>query len=371
MFEPNRLGFVPLYHQLRVWLEEEIKAGRYQPGSLLPSERELCERFEVSNITARRALNELVRGGLAYRQAGVGTFVSTTHRKLHLALVIYDFDEGWWRRRGESFSALIGGIARVTWEYGAQFSIVHLATDRDLEQFIRTVADERSFDGLLIRAASVISGRHVQALEQHALPYVLVRVHSIDRAANSVGLSDEADVYQATRHLISLGHRRVAYIAGRRDHAVFADRFCGYIRALEEAGIQVDPDLLREEDILQTGEPGSLDVVLGLLRSPQRPTALVAATSPLVPWIYRAVQIEGLTIPDDISVVGADEELHGADMVPKLARFGRGHAELGTEAVQLLLDLIDNGNPGRPREVLLPPNFEVGGSTSAISATEF
>ncbi len=370
MFEPDRNGFTPLYHQLRVWLEEEIQGGKYQAGSLLPSEREICERFRVSNITARRTLNELVRSGIAYRQAGVGTFVASTQRKLRLALVIFDFDEDWWRRRGESFSALIGGIAKITWECGAQFSIVHLAADRDLEHFIRTAVDERSFDGLLIRPAIVISGRHVHALEQRALPYVLVRVRCLDRVANSVRLSDEEDVYQATHHLIDLGHRRIGYVAGQRANSVFKDRFGGYARALEEAGIPIDPALLREEDILQTGEPAGLEVVLSLLRSSPRPTALVGATSPLVPWLYRAAQMEGLAIPGDISIVGADEELHGADMAPKLARFGRGHAELGAEAARLLLDLIEKGRPEKPREILLPPSFKVGGSTGGISADE-
>src|SRR5438270_803311 len=93
-------GALPRYMQVKLALQREIVEGPLAPGDLLPSERLLCERFGVSNITIRRALSDLVHGGLIYRENGVGTFVaSPVRRKLRVALLFQGFAEEGWRRR--------------------------------------------------------------------------------------------------------------------------------------------------------------------------------------------------------------------------------------------------------------------------------
>jgi GntR family transcriptional regulator len=73
--ESVKSGPLPRYYQLKEIIRERIRAGEWQPGSLIPSERELCERYSISRMTARQSITELVNEGLLYREQGKGTFV--------------------------------------------------------------------------------------------------------------------------------------------------------------------------------------------------------------------------------------------------------------------------------------------------------
>lgn len=363
MLEPSRNNPIPLYHQLRLWIEGQISTGVYTPGAMLPSERELCERFRLSNITVRKALSELVHAGVIYRQNGVGSFVSTPSKRLRIALVVIGYGETWWRSRGIQFSALLGGIAKVTCEIGSQFTMVYLNSVKDLPEFIGSVVDERSFDGLLIRPLETISASDVEALEARSMPYVLIRARSLSRPANCVQLADEEEGYLATRHLTELGHDRIAFVGGGNSNPILVDRLHGYQRALAEAGVSFEKGLFRDGQLLQTGDAAGRGVISGLLGASPPPTALLVATSPLVRWTYYAIRDRGLRIPEDISVVGADEDVGGMAMTPTLTRFGRSHFDLGVSAAEFLIDLIANGM-GKPREIVLPPCFQAGGSSA-------
>ena len=76
---------IPLYYQIRTYIEEQIDSGRWKPGMQVPSERELCEQFQVSRITVRQALSALVQQGQLRRQQGRGTFVASPRieQRLH------------------------------------------------------------------------------------------------------------------------------------------------------------------------------------------------------------------------------------------------------------------------------------------------
>ena len=73
----DKNSVIPLYHQVKEYLKNQMMTGRYKVDEMIPSERELSEEFEINRLTVRQAINELVQEGLLYRQRGVGTFVST------------------------------------------------------------------------------------------------------------------------------------------------------------------------------------------------------------------------------------------------------------------------------------------------------
>ncbi|WP_257347360.1 GntR family transcriptional regulator [Pseudalkalibacillus decolorationis] len=80
---------IPLYHQIKFYLEEKINSGQWEPGYQLPTEKELSLQFKVSNITIKRAIHDLVNKGLLYRQRGKGTFVSKKEDKDIYGLVTF------------------------------------------------------------------------------------------------------------------------------------------------------------------------------------------------------------------------------------------------------------------------------------------
>jgi GntR family transcriptional regulator len=75
MVDSVKSGPLPRYYQLKEIIRERIRSGEWTPGSLIPSERELCERYGISRMTARQSIGELVNEGLLYREQGKGTFV--------------------------------------------------------------------------------------------------------------------------------------------------------------------------------------------------------------------------------------------------------------------------------------------------------
>ena len=99
---------VPLYEQIKRSLREDIKKGVLAPGQLLPGQRELAERHNVSDITVRRALQDLAREKLVNRIVGVGTFVRAEIEPARIALLLPRFDDfNLWRDRGKDFQPLL------------------------------------------------------------------------------------------------------------------------------------------------------------------------------------------------------------------------------------------------------------------------
>src|SRR5688572_5257870 len=112
-----------LYKQIVAEMAAEIRGGGLPPGSLLPSERQLCERFGVSPITVRRALLELTQQGLIFRQHGVGTFVADLARSRRLILVLAGFDVAHWHSAAGAMGELIGGVSEVAWRQNCTLHI--------------------------------------------------------------------------------------------------------------------------------------------------------------------------------------------------------------------------------------------------------
>ncbi|MDQ3699977.1 MAG: GntR family transcriptional regulator, partial [Chloroflexota bacterium] len=142
-------------------------------GSVVPSERQICEQFGVSHITARRALLELQRRGLIYRQAGIGTFVAGPQRRTRLTLVFAGFDADRWQSTAGVMGDLVGGITEVAWRRHCGLDIERLDTGLDAGDLSRLLV-ERETDGLLLRLAGDATPAHIALLEETRVPFVLI-----------------------------------------------------------------------------------------------------------------------------------------------------------------------------------------------------
>src|SRR5687768_13842884 len=107
----------PRYRRIERELAARIRRGELGPGEVVPSEHQLCTQYGVSVTTARRALLELTRQGLIYRQAGVGSFVADPARSARLCLVFAGFEPGRWRNSASSMGELIGGVSDTVWRH--------------------------------------------------------------------------------------------------------------------------------------------------------------------------------------------------------------------------------------------------------------
>jgi DNA-binding LacI/PurR family transcriptional regulator len=347
---------LPLYYQVRVAIENDIAEGRLRPGDMLPSEKALCAQYDVSSITIRRALRDLVLAGLIYRENGVGTFVAQPTRHYSVALIFCGFSDDGWRHESHMFGALIGSVGQAVWERGATLSVSNVASPEILVDAIRRIAENNSFDGLLIRADVDLPARVAQALASLGVPYVLIKKRAIDFPVNTVWMDNREHARIATEHLLALGHRRVAMVSGAPRSRATQDRILGYRDAHDVRGILVDPALIYvgETEFADVGYSGTLSLLDGSVR----PTGIVIAVDQFAPSVYAAIRERGLGIPEDVALVGFAETGRGPTYRPPLTTLAASDYELGQESAKLLIGLI-NGEVSAPVERVVEPRLIV------------
>lgn len=169
----------------------------------------------------------------------------------------------------------------------------------------------------------------------------------------------------ATRHLLELGHRRIAAIAGPEKVWCSRARLDGYRAALEDAGIQVDAQLIRHGDYhVESG----LGQGLALLRLQNRPTAIFAGSDMQALGLYRAARELGLRIPEDLSVVGYDDLPVAEWIGPALTTVRQPLIEMADQATRLVLSLARGEVPPSTR-IDLATSLVVRQSTAPPAAT--
>jgi LacI family transcriptional regulator len=214
-------------------------------------------------------------------------------------------------------------------------------------------------DGLLIvlpREPEAI----LSSLRQRDFPYVLIDQIGIDETDLSVTAANIHGGYEATRHLIELGHRRIGIVTGWMDMIAARHRLDGYRAALADYNILYDESLVIEGDFAQSSGFHGANQLLDL---PQPPTAIFASNDESAMGVIDAARIRGLKIPDDISVIGFDDVPMAAISIPKLTTVRQPLREIGQCAAQMLLDFIQ-----KPEEmqssVILPTNLVIRESTA-------
>jgi LacI family transcriptional regulator len=167
----------------------------------------------------------------------------------------------------------------------------------------------------------------------------------------SLQIDDRQGAMLAVRHLLELGHRRIAFITGSEDHPDAIERLGGYKKALEEAGVGFDPRLVAVGD---WHEEGGLRATLELLDARTNFTALFCVNDQTAYGALLGLYKKGLSVPGDVSVVGFDDLPSSLYRVPPLTSVQQSIGILGEQSAQAMLDLLA-GN--RPR--LSPPPVEL------------
>jgi len=354
----------PLYQQLRQQLYSRIRGGEFAPGDMLPSENQLCEEYGVSVTTARRALLELVKEGVVRRRMGVGTMVAPRIRQLSLGFVSIDNLGGAWRGISAGMVELIGGIGELAWRRNASFSMSGV-DEEGAEECLRSAAEARSVDGVLLRTADDIRPEHVDILDGAGMPYVVIKRELPGRRLNCVVSDDLLGARLATAHLLELGHTRIGFVCAKPLLTLTQDRLRGYREALAEAGIAYEADLVRLEPSFD--EQAGRRAVRDLLERPERPTAVFVASDTMAIGAYGAASGLGLRVPQDVAMVGFDDISTSALLQPPLTTVRTAYHDFGRLAAQLLLDLIE-GRLEPPQRVVIDPELIVRASTGAAPA---
>jgi LacI family transcriptional regulator len=218
----------------------------------------------------------------------------------------------------------------------------------DASRYLRMLI-ERRVDGILTAAPQMEHDARIGDLLRGPVP--AVSIHRVPGGGVPLVGSDHVETaLLATRHLISLGHRRIATITGSEDRQVTSMRLKGYERALKEAGVSYDQTLVESGN---WEADGAYDATLRLLDRASGITAFYAQNDTMALGVLSALHGRGLGVPEDCALVGCDDIPMAAHAIPPLTTVHVPFYETGETAVRLLLDVIA-GRLDRPKRVLLP-----------------
>ncbi|WP_084658803.1 LacI family DNA-binding transcriptional regulator [Thermogemmatispora onikobensis] len=248
---------------------------------------------------------------------------------------------------------IMRGIAEVVEETSYElvlYSIKSSNHERDRSDVINRILANRLIAGLLAIFPGQ-SARYLPALQRQGLPVVLLDDQGLPpEQLPWITADNRAGAYAATRHLIELGHRRIAHIQGPLKYQVSRERFQGYCEALQDHDIPLEPSLILQGDFMP---PGGRACACQFFAMPERsrPTAIFAASDLMAYGVMGAAEEFGLRIPEDVSLVGFDDISSSGHMRPPLTTVRQPLAEMGRCALELLLSLLET--PDRPGVALL------------------
>ena len=223
---------------------------------------------------------------------------------------------------------------------------------------IEGLIDATHVDGLILTPPVSDHAQVLDLLAERGVRFVRVSPGSTPALSSAVYIDNEQAAADMTRHLLSLGHRRIGLIAGHRDYATSRQRQAGYAAALAEAGVRQDAALIL---------PGDYDFASGsaaaerLLALPDAPTAIFAASDDMAAGALAAAHRRGLSLPEDLSVAGFGDDALAGYVWPPLTTIRQPVRKLAWAAADLLLAPEDA--PAEQRE--LGYDLIVRGSTAA------
>jgi len=227
------------------------------------------------------------------------------------------------------------------------------------EEYVE-ILRRRRVDGIIFGSV-LLEDPVVEGLVANGYPCVMYNRRLRSRRGNYIVLNNERASRDLTRHLLDLGHRRIAFVSGLHNISTASERLQGYRAALRSAGLHVDPRRIRPGDF-QTGM--ARQAAEELLKGPSRPTAIVAGSDRMALGLIQAASDLGLRIPADLAVVGFDDiEIAGHRRI-QLITMAQQKAEMGRLAVLGMVEIIRE-----PRRFLRQPLQQVLALTLIVRRT--
>jgi LacI family transcriptional regulator len=258
------------------------------------------------------------------------------------------------------FSFILSGAAEALYERDMRLVLCPTQHEHDREvTLLERMMQGTTDGGLLILPQE--SAAELEHLVEAGYRFVVVDpLQPLSERVPSVSAAHSAGADAAVKHLLSLGHRRIAAITGPRGWVADEERLNGYHAALASAGVVPDPVLEVESDFQKEGGYRS---AMALFDLPDPPTAMFCFNDNLALGVMKAAAERGLKVPDDLSVVGFDDSEQAQYVTPTLTTVRQPLAEMGRMAVSLLLRQLDQQRLEALR-VELATKLVVRGSTA-------
>ncbi len=258
---------------------------------------------------------------------------------------------------------LARGIVNKARSYGYNVMIFDTNHDKRVEKEAIRVLQSKQVAGIIL-SFNEANKEELEKLKVERFPIVQIYRKSSQSVVSTIALDNVHSGYTATNHLIELGHRRIAHISVGVGVQSGTERLEGYRKALSDAGIDVDKDLVQFGS--NNAESGYKCMIRLLELPPGRlPTSVFVCHDSMAAGVYDAVFDKGLSIPEDISIIGHDNNLISTLIRPKLTTVDTFKFQLGEAGVELLMEEIGNDKPLN-KEIIVKPELFLRDSTRRI-----
>jgi LacI family transcriptional regulator len=317
---------------------------------------DIAKRAGVSRSTVSRVVNnqpnvkdsvrnrvlEVIKTTGYQPHAAARTLAS--HRSLMIGLVVHRNASGFFT--DPYFPNLTRGIAKGCNQQDYSLALFLVGTQEDEDKILPRVSGSGMLDGILVQA-----GHHgdvlIDKLVQSPVPLVIVgRPFHVD-GVNYIDVDNVKGSYSAVNHLVGLGYQRIGTITGPGGSTVGVDRLEGYRKALIENEYEIDETLVTEGDFTEMGGYEGMNRLF-----PAKPDAIFAASDIMAIGAMRAVNEAGLGVPEDIAIIGFDDIPMTNPPDPPLSTIHQPVYQFGIKAVDMLIDVIENGGKPARRVVM-------------------
>lgn len=330
------------YIEIFEFYKEKIISGEIKENEKLPTEQEIGQIFSVSRHTVRQSIVELEKEGYIYREKSKGAYakrldkIKKTHSKLVIVITTYISEY--------IFPYLIKGIQESLSENGYDILLLNTNNKKSKEREQLKKLLEYDVAGAIIEPTASALGNtnddYYIELDKNNIPYLMINATYNKDKQSYVIMDDEKGSYTLCNYLINLGHKKIAGIF-KEDDIQGLERKKGYLRALSENNIEIDSTIIGnfktyEEDFYVYAFTKSL------LSRNDRPTSIMCYNDKIATKVIKVAKELGLKIPEDLSVVGYDND----ENISQILDFGittinHPKEEMGRKAAAMLLSLIN------------------------------
>ncbi|MBN1318468.1 MAG: LacI family DNA-binding transcriptional regulator [Anaerolineales bacterium] len=244
------------------------------------------------------------------------------------------------------FPRLTQGIARACNQYNYTLGLFLISNKEDEEKILSRVSRKGLLDGILVQSGQ-LGDQLIERMAASNLPLVIVGRPSKPTEVSYIDVDNVNGAYSAVRHLLRLGYERIGTITGLPNTTVSNDRKEGYIKALVEQQRHLDESLIVEGDFSEAGGYYAMQKMMDA-----RPDAVFAASDIMAIGAMRAVREANLKIPDNVAFVGYDDLPLATLPESPLTTIRQPIAQFGFNAVNILIDLIENGTKPARRIIM-------------------
>ena len=332
-----------------------------------PRIKDIAKRLGVSPATVSRALSDTglvaeptlsrireAASALDYRP-NVSARRLRTRRSMAVLMVVRDVGNPF-------YLEILKGVEATARAAGYSVLMGNTENDPGREAEYFDMLHDGHADGMILITGKMPGDPDYQARLPKNLPVVVALEMIPDSGFPHVQIDNEAAAADAVRHLVELGHHRIAHISGPVPEVLSVHRRAGYYSAMREAGLDVpDGYDIRGNYLLHGGR----EACRQLFSLPVPPTAIFAANDEMAMGAIHELRQMGRDVPGDVSVVGFDDLYLSEAFFPPLTTVSQPRAEIGRAAMMLLLDMFSGvAAPAEP--VVMATELKIRGSTAPV-----